>query len=147
VSVGRSGGGALLDLGYEEDSSAQVDCNVVGTASGKFVEVQTTAEQAPFSKPEFDEMLSLASTGLSDIFEAQWKVLEPVLEPLRIPENQFFRRPGWRTTRPSTLFLDGRSVGVRMFRRRKTSSRGCRAGRSPRRHRLTRAASGAARLS
>jgi ribonuclease PH len=101
VSVGRNDGTALLDLCYEEDSSAQVDCNIVGTASGKFVEIQTTAEQAPFSKPEFDQMLSLASLGLAEIFDAQWQVLEPVLSPLKIPEKDFFRRPAWQTTRPA----------------------------------------------
>ncbi len=101
VSVGRVGGAALLDLCYEEDSHAQVDCNIVGTASGKFVEVQTTAEQDPFSRPELDEMLSLASLGLVEIFEIQWRVLEPVLGPLKIPEKHFFRRPAWATTPPA----------------------------------------------
>jgi ribonuclease PH len=101
VSVGRANGTALLDLCYEEDSHAQVDCNIVGTASGKFVEIQTTAEQDPFSRPELDEMLSLASLGLAEIFEIQWRVLEPVLAPLKIAEKHFFRRPEWATTRPA----------------------------------------------
>jgi len=78
-----------------------VDCNIVGTASGKLVEIQTTAEQAPFSKPEFDEMLSLAMLGLAEIFEAQWLVLEPVLSPLKIPEKYFLGRAAWQTTRPA----------------------------------------------
>jgi len=101
VSVGRGNGAALLDLCYEEDSTAQVDCNIVGTATGKFVEVQTTAEKEPFSRTELDEMLSLASLGLEEIFEAQWHVLEPVLAPLKIPEKSFFRKPAWQTTRPA----------------------------------------------
>jgi len=101
VSVGRGNGAALLDLCYEEDSTAQVDCNIVGTATGKFVEVQTTAEKEPFSRAELDEMLSLASLGLEEIFEAQWHVLEPVLAPLKIPEKSFFRKPAWQTTRPA----------------------------------------------
>ena len=98
VSVGRGNGVALLDLCYEEDSSAQVDCNIVGTASGRFVEVQTTAEQEPFARAELDEMISLASQGLAEIFDTQWRVLEPVLSPLKIPEKSFFRRPEWATT-------------------------------------------------
>ena len=98
VSVGRGNGVALLDLCYEEDSSAQVDCNIVGTASGRFVEVQTTAEQEPFARAELDEMISLASQGLAEIFDIQWRVLEPVLSPLKIPEKNFFRRPEWATT-------------------------------------------------
>ncbi|MGH9443950.1 MAG: ribonuclease PH [Thermoanaerobaculia bacterium] len=101
VSVGRGGGTALLDLCYEEDSTAQVDCNVVGTASGKFVEIQTTAEQDPFSRSELDEMIALASLGLAQILETQWRVLEPVLAPLNIPEKNFFRRSEWQTTRPA----------------------------------------------
>ncbi len=101
VSVGRGNGTALLDLCYEEDSTAQVDSNIVGTASGKFVEIQTTAEQEPFSKPELDEMIALATRGLEEIFDAQWRVLAPVLAPLKIPEKNFFRRPGWETTRPA----------------------------------------------
>ena len=101
VSVGRGNRTALLDLCYEEDSTAQVDCNIVGTASGRFVEIQTTAEQEPFSRPDLDEMISLASRGLAEIFEVQWKVLAPVLEPLKISEKSFFRRPEWETTRPA----------------------------------------------
>jgi ribonuclease PH len=101
VSVGRSGGSPMLDLCYEEDSTAQVDCNIVGTASGKFVEIQTTAEKDPFSKVELDEMLGLASRGLVEIFDIQWRILEPVLAPLRIPDKDFLRRTGWATTRPA----------------------------------------------
>jgi ribonuclease PH len=63
VSVGVVDGEMLLDLDYEEDSQAQVDMNVVMTGTGEFVEVQGTAEEAPFSKDTMDRMISLAIKG------------------------------------------------------------------------------------
>jgi ribonuclease PH len=53
----------VLDLDYVEDSTAEVDMNVVMTGAGAFVEVQGTAEQTPFSKERLDELLALASAG------------------------------------------------------------------------------------
>ena len=64
VSVGIVEGVPLLDLCYEEDARADVDFNVVMTGSGKLVEVQGTAEGAPFSRDELDTMLSLAAEGI-----------------------------------------------------------------------------------
>ena len=60
VSVGIVDGEILLDLDYVEDSSAEVDLNVVMTGDGRLVEVQATAERAPFSREELDEMLEVA---------------------------------------------------------------------------------------
>jgi len=75
VSVGIFGGVPMLDLPYEEDSSAETDMNVVMTGSGGFVEVQGTAERTAFSRTELDELLDLASEGIKSIHEAQRLVL------------------------------------------------------------------------
>ncbi len=70
----------MLDLPYEEDSRADTDMNVVMTGAGGFVEVQGTAEQAPFSREELDELLDLASSGISGIHDAQRLVLATLAE-------------------------------------------------------------------
>lgn len=75
VSVGRVGGEAMLDLAYSEDSRAEVDMNVVMTSSGRFVEVQGTAEGAPYSRSELDELLTLAQLGISSLLDAQATLL------------------------------------------------------------------------
>jgi len=75
VSVGVVGGVPMLDLPYEEDSRADTDMNVVMTGSGGFVEIQGTAEQAPFSREELDALLALATTGIGRIHDAQRAVL------------------------------------------------------------------------
>lgn len=75
VSVGVVGSQAMLDLAYSEDSRAEVDMNVVMTASGKFVEVQGTAEGAPYSRSELDDLLALAGRGIATLIEAQTAVL------------------------------------------------------------------------
>ena len=71
VSVGVVGGTPLLDLDYSEDSTAEVDMNVVMTAAGELVEVQATAEQTPFSRASLDEMLELAALGIEELAAAQ----------------------------------------------------------------------------
>lgn len=71
ISVGIVNGEPVLDLCYEEDSRAEVDMNVVMTESGKFVEIQGTAEGAPFSDDQLNRMLELARQGLGKIFEQQ----------------------------------------------------------------------------
>jgi ribonuclease PH len=71
VSVGIVGGDALLDLDYSEDSSAEVDMNVVMTGDGALVEVQATAEQTPFSRARLDELLELAAGGIEALAHAQ----------------------------------------------------------------------------
>ncbi|MEI6827104.1 MAG: ribonuclease PH [Desulfuromonadales bacterium] len=71
VSVGIVGGEALLDLNYIEDSSAEVDMNFVITSSGRFVEVQGTAEAEPFTSAEMDAMRDLALAGVQQLFACQ----------------------------------------------------------------------------
>jgi ribonuclease PH len=71
VSVGIVDGEALLDLEYTEDSTAEADMNVVMTGDGRLVEVQATAEGAPFTREELDELLDLASGGIAEIARAQ----------------------------------------------------------------------------
>ncbi|HXE97331.1 MAG TPA: ribonuclease PH [Dongiaceae bacterium] len=75
VSVGIVGGEALLDLNYLEDSSAEVDMNFVITSSGRFVEVQGTAEAEPFTSTEMDAMRDLALGGVKQLFEFQQEAL------------------------------------------------------------------------
>lgn len=76
VSVGLVKGKPVLDLCYEQDSNADVDFNVVMTASGKFVELQGTAEHEPFSQDQLDALLKLAKHGIKQVLEAQTKVLK-----------------------------------------------------------------------
>lgn len=71
VSVGIVGGEALLDLNYLEDSAAEVDMNFVVTSSGRFVEVQGTAEAEPFTAAEMDAMRDLALEGAQRLFAFQ----------------------------------------------------------------------------
>jgi ribonuclease PH len=82
VSVGLCAGQVVLDLGYAEDSEADVDCNIVGTASGAFVEIQGTAERRPFSEEQLGELLALARKGLKKLHAAQTEALAPLLEGL-----------------------------------------------------------------
>ncbi len=77
VSVGMFKGEAVLDLNYHEDSKAEVDMNVVMTESGKFIEIQGTAEQNPFSYEEMQEMLALAKSGCDTFFSLQNKIFTP----------------------------------------------------------------------
>jgi ribonuclease PH len=71
VSIGLQDGAPLLDLNYEEDSTAETDLNVVMTESGGIIEVQGTAEINPFTKEQLDQMLSMASDGIRNIIEIQ----------------------------------------------------------------------------
>jgi ribonuclease PH len=75
VSVGSKGGVALLDLDYDEDSTAEVDMNVVATGEGALVEVQGTAEGKAFSRAELDGMLDLALEGIATLKAAQLEAL------------------------------------------------------------------------
>lgn len=77
VSVGVVNEQAYLDLNYEEDSKAKVDMNVVMTGDGKFVEVQGTGEDSPFSRAELDELLALAEIGIKEIILEQEEALGP----------------------------------------------------------------------
>jgi ribonuclease PH len=78
VSVGIVAGEPLLDLDYAEDSTADVDLNVVTTGDGYLVEVQATAERDPFSRDDLDELLDLAASGIETISEAQQRAAEAV---------------------------------------------------------------------
>ena len=76
VSVGIVEGMPLLDLKYDEDSRAEVDMNVVCTGDGRFIEVQGTAEGAPFTREEMDKLLALASGGIERLLQAQREAIE-----------------------------------------------------------------------
>src|SRR4051812_13711118 len=76
VSVGVVEGETLLDLDYSEDSSADVDANVVMTADGRIVEVQTTAEREPFDRERLDAMLDLAADGIDTLFALQQEAID-----------------------------------------------------------------------
>lgn len=76
ISVGMVDGNLLLDLDYREDSSAEIDMNVVKTDTGKIVEIQATAEKSPFSKKDFNTLLSLADKGIKELFAAQKEILK-----------------------------------------------------------------------
>jgi ribonuclease PH len=84
TSVGVCAGQVVLDLAYAEDSEADVDFNVVGTASGLFVELQGTAERRPFSEEKLIELLALARKGLKRLASLQDEVLERYLAGIPI---------------------------------------------------------------
>ena len=71
VSVGLKDGAFLLDLDYKEDSTADVDFNVVMNSDGHFLELQGTAEGEPFSKPQLNKLLEIAESGIRRLFDAQ----------------------------------------------------------------------------
>jgi len=75
ISVGIVNGKPLLDLDYEEDSSAGTDMNVVMTGKGKFVELQGTAEEEPFGRDELDSLITLARKGIRELVAYQKKTL------------------------------------------------------------------------
>ncbi len=75
ISVGVVDGKPVVDLEYEEDSTAAIDMNVVMTGSGKLVEVQVTAEQHPFDRALLEQLLDLAALGIARIREAQMEVI------------------------------------------------------------------------
>ena len=75
ISVGIVGGHAVLDLSYDEDAGAEVDCNVVMTGSGRLVEVQGTAEGEPFSRGDLDGLLDLAGAGIEALTRTQAALL------------------------------------------------------------------------
>lgn len=75
ISVGIVEETPVLDLAYLEDSTADVDMNIVCTGAGKFIEIQGTAEREPFSRDQMDEMLKLAESGINKLFEIQRNAL------------------------------------------------------------------------
>src|SRR5579875_246708 len=84
VSVGVVGALVMLDLDYSEDSTAEVDMNVVMTGAGRFVEVQGTAEGMAFTRSELDEMLRLAEAGITELHALQREMVAvaPDLRPV-----------------------------------------------------------------
>src|SRR5579871_4526121 len=76
VSVGIVDGEPLLDLDYSEDSTAEVDLNVVMTGEGEFVEVQATAERVPFARSSLDRLLDLAAEGIAELGERQREAID-----------------------------------------------------------------------
>jgi len=76
ISVGVVQGEAMVDLNYSEDSSAEVDMNVVMTGAGEFVEVQGTAEQVPFGRARLDALLMLAEQAIRKLIGLQRRALE-----------------------------------------------------------------------
>ena len=80
VSVGIVEDTPLLDLDYSEDSTAEVDMNVVMTGDGRLVEVQATAEGVPFSRERLDEQLTLAERGIGLLGKAQTEAVERALQ-------------------------------------------------------------------
>jgi ribonuclease PH len=76
VSVGIVEDAAMLDLKYDEDSRAEVDMNIVCTGDGRFIEVQGTAEGAPFTRDQMDNLLALASGGIERLLLAQREAIE-----------------------------------------------------------------------
>ena len=75
VSVGMIAGVPTLDLAYDQDAGAGVDLNVVMNGSGRLIEVQGTAEESPFSRPELDAMLDLATAGITALCRHQAEAL------------------------------------------------------------------------
>jgi ribonuclease PH len=75
VSVGMVAGEAVLDLDYPEDSACQTDMNVVMTGTGRFVEVQGTAEGEPFARAELEQLLALAARGIAELVAHQRRAL------------------------------------------------------------------------
>ena len=82
VSVGVVGGQAVLDLDYEMDVAAEVDMNVVMTGDGRFVEVQGTAEKAPFQPSALNDMLHLATKGIQQFLQFQADALAQAVNPV-----------------------------------------------------------------
>lgn len=81
ISVGIYQGNAILDLDYDEDSSAETDMNVIMNDKGEFIEVQGTAEGHPFTQQELLTMLDYAKKGITDLIEHQRQALD-ILEPV-----------------------------------------------------------------
>jgi ribonuclease PH len=86
ISVGIVDGAPVLDLPYAEDVRAEVDMNVVMTGSGRFVEVQGTAEGTAFTRGELDQLLALSEKGIADIVDLQRRMM--AIEPSRRPPTR-----------------------------------------------------------
>ncbi len=81
ISVGIVSGEPVTDLAYEEDSQADVDMNVVKTGNGRFIEVQGTAEGAPFGQDALSRLLELADTSITQLVELQREIVGSFFPP------------------------------------------------------------------
>jgi len=100
VSAGYVEGAALLDLEYSEDSIAEVDLNVVGTADGDLIEVQGTGEERSFRRAELDLLLDLAFQGIGELAEIQNRALAPILAEVEAVRRRAAGPGGRRRTPP-----------------------------------------------
>ena len=82
TSVGVVGGMPMLDLAYEEDSRADVDMNIVKTGDGRFIEVQGTAEGAPFERQALDDLMALGDKGIQELVALQRTIVGAVFSPV-----------------------------------------------------------------
>ena len=80
ISVGVVNGVPLTDLAYEEDSKAEVDMNIVKTGNGRFIEIQGTAEGAPFDAKALGELLDLSNTAIQTLIEMQQDIVGSILK-------------------------------------------------------------------
>jgi ribonuclease PH len=80
ISVGMLKAEPIMDLDYDEDSTSEVDMNIIMTGSGKFIEIQGTAEREPFSKEEMDKLLVLAKKGVGELISAEKKILKGMIK-------------------------------------------------------------------
>ena len=94
TSVGKIDGKILLDLNYAEDSRAQVDMNLVMTGNGKFVEVQGTAEDQPFSRQELDGLLAFAEKGIQTLIQIQKDTLGTLANQIKSPVEEILMPVG-----------------------------------------------------
>lgn len=85
ISVGTVEGRILLDLSYAEDSIAEVDMNVVMTGAGRFVEVQGTGEESPFSREQLEGMLSVAARGIRELVDLQRRLVVERIQTVKLP--------------------------------------------------------------
>lgn len=89
ISIGvLADGEIVLDLNYEEDSTAAVDMNVVMTGAGEFVEIQGTGEEGTFSYNELEKMLAAAKSGIEELFTIQKEALEDLADKIGMTENE-----------------------------------------------------------
>ncbi|MDD3706477.1 MAG: ribonuclease PH [Clostridiaceae bacterium] len=84
ISVGIKDGEAILDLNYAEDSTCQVDMNMVMTDKGEFIEIQGTGEENPFNKEQLQEMMGLAEKGIRELIEIQKQALGEIADKVGI---------------------------------------------------------------
>lgn len=103
----------MLDLDYKEDSSAIVDMNVVMTGAGKFVELQGTGEESPFSYEELQQLLALGTAGINGLIAAQKEALgEVVLYGQAAQQTQQSQQPQSTTAKAPTNEKSGETSNV-----------------------------------